>query len=136
VFVLFYRICQKKRVKTGNYQSYEDSKLEEALSAVKNGQLSQRKAAKFYSITQATVSDHIRGRVSDGALPCRQPVIHRKSEIAQRATQAASMGMGMSKLQLLHKVGRVTKELKLKTPLKKMYREKTGGKVLLNAIPP
>jgi hypothetical protein len=46
------------------------------------------------------------------------------------------MGMGMSKLQLLHKVGRVTKELKLKTPLKKMYREKTGGKVLLNAIPP
>jgi hypothetical protein len=29
------------------------------------------------------------------------------------------MGMGMSKLQLLHKVGRVTKELKLLTPFKK-----------------
>jgi hypothetical protein len=27
--------------------------------------------------------------------------------------------MGMSKLQLLHKIDRVTKELKLKTPLKK-----------------
>ena len=88
---------------------------------VRNGQLSQRKAAKFYGIPQATVSDHIRGRVSDGALPGRQPVIPRKikSEIAQRATQAASMGMGMSMLQLLHKVGRVTKELKLLTPFKK-----------------
>jgi hypothetical protein len=30
VFVLFYRICPKNRVKTPNYQSYEDSKLEEA----------------------------------------------------------------------------------------------------------
>ena len=57
--------------------------------------------------------------MSDGALPGRQPVIHRKCEIAQRATQAASIGMGMSKLQLLHKIDRVTKELKLKTPLKK-----------------
>jgi hypothetical protein len=59
--------------------------------------------------------------VSDGALPGRQPVIPRKieSEIAQRATQAASMVLGMSKLQLLHKVGRVTKELKLLTPFKK-----------------
>ena len=27
---------------------------------------------KFYGIPQATVSDHIRGRVSDGALPGRQ----------------------------------------------------------------
>jgi hypothetical protein len=72
----------------------------------RNGQLSQRKAAKCYVIPQATVSDHIRGRVSDGALPGRQPVIPRKfkSEIAQRAMQAASMEMGMSKLQLLHKV--------------------------------
>ena len=71
----------KKRVKTRNYQSYEDSKLEEALSVVWNGQLSQRKAAKFYGIPQATVSDHIRGRVSDGALPGRQPVIHRKGKL-------------------------------------------------------
>ena len=103
----------KKRVKSRNYQSYKDSKLEEALSAVRNGQLSQRKAAKCYVIPQATVSDHIRGRVSDGALPGRQLVIPRKveSEIAQRATQAASMEMGMSKLQLLHEVGSVTKEL-------------------------
>ena len=29
------------------------------------------------------------------------------------------MGMGMSKLQLLHKVGRVTKELKTSNPIKK-----------------
>ena len=36
----------------------EENKLEEALSAVRNGQLSQRKAAKFYGIPQATVSDH------------------------------------------------------------------------------
>ena len=36
----------------------EEKKLEEALSAVRNGQLSQRKAAKFYGIPQATVSDH------------------------------------------------------------------------------
>ena len=59
--------------------------------------------------------------MSDGALTGRQPVIPRKieSEIVQRATQAASIGMGMSKLQFLHKIGRVTKELKLKTPLKK-----------------
>ena len=59
--------------------------------------------------------------MSDGALTGRQPVIPRKieSEIVQRATQAASIGMGMSKLQLLHKIDRVTKELKLKTSLKK-----------------
>jgi len=36
----------------------EEKILEEALSAVRNGQLSQRKAAKFYGIPQATVSDH------------------------------------------------------------------------------
>ena len=65
-------------------------------SAVRNGQLSQRKAAKFYDIPQAIVSDHIKGRVSDGALTGRQPVIPRKieSEIVQRATQEASIVMG------------------------------------------
>ena len=63
--------------------------MEEALSAARNGQLSQRKAAKLYGIPPATVSDHIRGRVSDGSLPGRQPVIPRKieSEIAQRETR-------------------------------------------------
>lgn len=72
------------------------------------------------SIAQARVSDHIRGKVSDGALPSRQPVILKniESEIAQRATQATPMGMGMSKFQLLHKVGRVTNKLKIETPCK------------------
>lgn len=63
-------------------------------------------------------------------MPGRKTVIPRKieAEIAQKATQAASMGMGMSKLQLLHKVGRETKELKLKTPFKKQVPGKDWWK--------
>ena len=125
MFVLFYRICQKRKLKLGTIKAMRIQTWRGTFS-LRNGQLSQRKAAKFYGIPQATVSDHIRGRVSDGALPGRQPVIPRKfkSEIAQRAMQAASMGIGMSKLQLLHRVGRVTKELKTSNPIKKKCTRK------------
>lgn len=39
------------------------------------GRISQRKAAKFYHIPQATISDYIRGKVSDGASAGQKPVL-------------------------------------------------------------
>lgn len=111
----------KNRIKKKNYQLYDDTSLDKALQAVRNNEMSQRKASQAFGVPQATISDHIRGKVSDGAVPGRAPVIPRKVEavITEKVTKAAEMGMGMSKLQVMQNVGKVVRQLKLKTPFKK-----------------
>lgn len=118
---LFSRKCQKNRIKKKNYQLYDDTSLDKALQAVRNNEMSQRKASQAFGVPQATISDHIRGKVSDGAVPGRAPVIPRKVEavITEKVTKAAEMGMGMSKLQVMQNVGKEVRQLKLKTPFKK-----------------
>ena len=111
----------RNRVKKRNYQNYDENSLDKALQAVRNNGMSQRKASKVFCVPQATISDHIRGKVSDGAVPGRNPVIPRKVEavIVEKVSKAAEMGMGMSKVQVMQNVGKVVRQLKLKTIFKK-----------------
>lgn len=104
----------KNRIKKKNYQLYDDTSLDKALQAVRNNEMSQRKASQAFGVPQARISDHIRGKG-------RAPVVPRKVEavITEKVTKAAEMGMGMSKLQVMQKVGKVVRQLKLKTPFKK-----------------
>ena len=50
----------------GKYNRYDENKFESAIKMVKAGECSQRQAAKRYNIPQATLSDHLRGRVLPG----------------------------------------------------------------------
>lgn len=70
----------KNIIKKKNYQLYDDTSLDKALQAVRNNEMSQRKASHAFGVHQATISDHIRGKVSDEAVPGRAPVIPRKVE--------------------------------------------------------
>ena len=61
-----------KRCK-GIYSRYDEDKLKAAVSAVRLGNLSQRKAAIRYGVPKTTIADHVAGRVAEGAKPGRNP---------------------------------------------------------------
>ena len=102
------------------YRHWSQEDLEKAKEAVVNG-LSQRKASAKYGVPQATLSDHLRGKIEDGTPMGRPPVFPRKVEesVVQRVVEAAEKGVGVTRLQLMQRAGHVAKALQLKTPWKK-----------------
>ncbi|VDI81895.1 Hypothetical predicted protein [Mytilus galloprovincialis] len=64
-----------KKRKQSVYRTYTDENFIKAIDGIKSGRVSQRKAASLYSIPQATLSDHMRGRVKDNTPVGRKPVI-------------------------------------------------------------
>jgi DNA-binding MarR family transcriptional regulator len=52
--------------KKRRYASYGQEQLDAAVALVRSGKASQRAAAKEFGIPQATISDHLRGRVKQG----------------------------------------------------------------------
>ena len=103
-----------------SYRRYSEEDLKEALNAVRSGTMSQRQAAKHFNVGQATISDHIRGRVSEGSKPGRKPVlpIEVENKIVEKTLSAAQCGFGFSRQLLAAKVCNVTKKLKIKTPFR------------------
>lgn len=115
-----------KKRKESVYRTYTDDNFTKAIDAIKSGRISQRKAASVYSIPQATLSDHMRGRVKDGASAGRKPVIpiEVEKQIVNKCAQAAEMGLGMNKTQVIEKVGHLTKNMNLHN----MFRNNKPGK--------
>lgn len=88
------------------YKSYTDEAFQKAVNAVRGGRLSQRKASFLFKIPQATLSDHLRGKVEDGASARLKPVIPLEVEkqIVEKCSKAAEMGLRMTKTQVMEKV--------------------------------
>ena len=101
------------------YRNYTDHDINQAVDAVKNG-MSQREASRKFGIPQATISDHVRGRVAEGALPGRQPALPVKveSQKAQRVINVSSKGHGITRLQLMQQAGKLAQAMEIRTPWK------------------
>ncbi|VDI83149.1 Hypothetical predicted protein [Mytilus galloprovincialis] len=112
-----------KKRKQSVYRTYTDEIFIKAIDGIKSGRVSQRKAASLYSIPQATLSDHMRGRVKDNTPVGRKPVIpiEIEKQIVKKCAQAAEMGLGMNKAQVMEKVGHLAKELNLDQKLQEQY---------------
>lgn len=115
-----------KKRKQSVYRTYTDENFIKAIDGIKSGRVSQRKAASLYSIPQATLSDHMRGRVKDNTPVGRKPVIpiEIEKQIVKKCAQAAEMGLGMNKAQVMEKVGHLAKELNLD----QNFKNNTPGK--------
>ena len=110
-------------------QKYDPVKLEEAISAVANG-MSVRAASKFHSVPKSTLWDRTSGRILQGAAIGRPPALTYKleSQIVKQAQDAASMGFGINRTQLMAKTSRVVKKMRLNSPFRNGQQGKTGSR--------
>ena len=102
-------------------QHYSKDFLKVALDAVFEGKMSQRVASKIFGIPQPTISDYIRHKQEiDYRKPGCKPVFSQKVEenMVKAASDAAQMGLGLSRYQFMAKVGNVERQLNIKTPWK------------------
>lgn len=93
--------------------------MEKAVQAVREG-LSLGKASKAFKVPKSTLSDRISQRVLPGAPIGRPPALPAKleEELVSKVENAAAMGFGVSRRQLLVKTGRLVNKLKISTPFK------------------
>lgn len=96
--------------KRGKYSKYDQDKIQNAVAAVRGG-MSLRKAEQKFCIPKSTINDRIKGKVSMDAKSGRSPYISKEieNEIVTKATSSAAKGFGVSKRQLLTKVGTLCK---------------------------
>lgn len=104
----------------GIYGQYDQDNLKKALDAVRNGQMSVRKAASSFKVPKSTIGDRISGRKPDPLQLGSKPVIPAEIEksIADRAMDLAAQGFGIGRRQLIARTATVCKDLKLQTPFK------------------
>ena len=83
--------------------------------------MSQRVASKTFGIPQPTISDYIRHKQgNDDRKPGHKPVFSQKVEekMVKAASDAAQIGLGLSRYQFMAKDGNVARQLNIKTPWK------------------
>jgi transposase len=97
--------------KRGTYAVYERSSVDDAVAAVRGG-MSLRKAAEKYKIPKSTINDRVKEKVPMDAKSGRKPYLPAEIEndIIKKATSSAAKGFGISKRQLLLKVGTLCKK--------------------------
>lgn len=61
-------------------KKYNEQELQRAVQMVQSGQMSYRQAAKLMNVPKTTISDHVQGRVLDGARKGRPPVFSQNIE--------------------------------------------------------
>ena len=111
---------KKKRYSTKReYRSYTKEDLQNALHAVTIQNMSQRQASKQFGIPQGTISDYVRHNhgINDRK-PGRKTVFSPEveKEMVTAATDAAQMGLGLSRYQFMAKAGNVAHQMNMKTP--------------------
>ena len=102
------------------YGGYSSKELEMAVSCVKSSTMSLRQAAIKFNIPRSTLSDHVIGKISSGSKAGHPPALPPKveEEICNKAAQAAQLGFGMSRRQVLLRTGRLVRQMQLPTPFK------------------
>lgn len=100
------------------YGQYSRKQLVDALHACRTGRISANAAAKAFGIPRATIGDYLRDHSDERSRSGRAPVVplHIENEVTKHVLQAAEQGFGVTRQQLLYKVGRMCKDIGLKTP--------------------
>ena len=117
---MIFRAMPAVKKNKGLYCTYDRTRIIDALDAVRTGRLSQRQAAITYSIPKTTLGDRLRGSVPDDAIVGKAPALPLavEEEVVKQTLEAADKGFGISRKQLMFRVGKVTKALNLRTPFK------------------
>ena len=102
----------------GVYGKYNGKDLDDAVAAVKAGQLSLRKAAARYCIPKSTIRDHVTGKTQPGSSMGRPSVMPSsvEDELVKKIINAAERGFGLSRRQVMVKAGHICKRLGISTP--------------------
>ena len=108
------------RKSKGIYSRYSKLQLDEAVSMVRSGKLSLRAAAKQYKVPSSTIADRKTGKIASGSVPGRSPAVPVDIEqlLAEQLMTISGRGFGISRQNLLLKVGSICGKLKIKTPFK------------------
>ena len=96
-------------------KTYDLSALMNAVDAVKSGHLSIRKAAIEFDVPKTTLHDTLKEKYQDAGMPGRKPAlpVNIENRIANALKEASRQGMGVSRLQVMRRVGDLTKKMKL-----------------------
>ena len=104
----------------GIYTKYSKLQLDMAVSMVRSGKLTLRAASKHYKVPRSTISDRITGKISPGSVPGRAPAVpvHIERLVTEKLVTISDRGFGISRQNLLLKIGSICGQLKIKTPFK------------------
>ena len=118
------------------YQAYSRDNLQKALHSVTMKNMSQREANKILGVPHGTISDYVyrNHTINDckpGCKPLFSPMV--EAEMVKAVTDAAQMGLGLSRFQFMPKAGNVACQMGIKTPWKTAPGE-SGCMVYINVM--
>lgn len=96
-------------------KKYDNDAMNKAMEAVNSGRLSIRRAADEFLVNRSTLHDTIRKKYQNPGKPGRKQIIPNEVEnkISNALIEAARQGVGVSRRQLLRRIGTLSKKLKL-----------------------
>ena len=88
-------------------KTYDLSALMNDVDAVKSGHLSIRKAAIEFDVPKTTLHDTLKEKYQDAGMPALP--VNIEIRFANALKEASRQGMGVSRLQVMRRVGDLTK---------------------------
>ncbi|GBP09565.1 hypothetical protein EVAR_76566_1 [Eumeta japonica] len=97
---------------------YSKEKLQEAMRAVQNGELSGYKAARLYNIPRMTIMDHVKNKRGKSDTLARNTALSREVErkLASYLHLMERYGFGLTRDEVLEMVGEYVRINKISTP--------------------
>lgn len=116
---------EKKRV----YGAWDPENMRKAITEVKSGYSSLRKAAEKYSVPSSTLSDRVSGKVKEDGVWGSKPKLSTKDEqeLIETAKEREALGIGYSKYNFMRAASAMAKAKHV--PFKNKIHLKCGGDV-------
>ncbi|XP_062595646.1 uncharacterized protein LOC134257003 [Saccostrea cucullata] len=116
-----------KAYKQRKREPYSSESMQNAVSSVMKGTYSIRKAAEMFNVNKSTFHDTIKKKYKNPGQPGRKTAIPPEVEqkIANALKEASKQGMGISRRQLLRRVGSLCKKMKIEVD---QFKQQTPGK--------
>ena len=127
----------KTKPKTRTLHTWNIEAMEQALAAVANGSMSQRKAVAFYNVPRSTLRDRLKDGLVVKPKLGRKPLLTMDDEtkLVDYACNRAELGIGFGKTEFLRYAGDLAKKRRLAfkhgRPSQKWWRllKKRHGKI-------
>ena len=83
----------------GENHTVHSEQLEQAVTAVKSGAMSIRRASEIHQVPKSTIADRVSGSFGTGAKPGRKPILPKEVEdkIVDTVMLESKSGMGVSR---------------------------------------
>lgn len=101
--------CQTKKKRV--YGAWDPENMRKAITEVKSGYSSLRKAAEKYSVPSSTLSDRVSGKVKEDGVWGSKPKLSTKDEqeLIETAKERAALGIGYSKYNFMRAASAMAK---------------------------